>query len=806
MASLRCAEFMEFDSAPKHSVEDLLFSLIDMASSLSDATAVPSEKSIKVRLYRRDRLVAEGSTLSVPIEDLDPGWFAAPGQVDKMEVAKSVLRRTAIRPVIKYGSPFSDAAKPISTGFVRRGRLHLVRGVGYEAFGAPAVDNTSTGEDLPRDVQFHGSLRKSQVPVVRRMISRYRSLEHTGAQLLVNDSDPGQGKTCMAIGMALLDFQTMPGFGDSFPFSSRGRTMIIVRGRRIVFQWVESLVKFGVSRANIGVMLGGRVVLRDCCFVVASVDTLVSRGHEYPMRFWRSFRMTIFDEAHHMNTRTFSEVFIRCAQSRYVMCLTGTWQRSDGTSEQLRYMTGLPVGGAKNTMPVEVRMKTYLAGTTEFEARPSRKRGRNDERGEDDGGEGGEANTSLMVSKLGEDEGRTRFIINNIAEFVEEGGKVLVIVDRNDIREALAAMVEKRWGGRVDLRERRKDLVDIPVPATPLAKMKAKIDRLGATIENELEKRRPDRDKITKAKDNLARQRLQLRFETLHEMVRFLNDRGGCSVGDGETWLEEWQDELRQLQEHRPTKSRLSKKERVDSETMWWTKMGVDGVWDSIQDEMEALRSNNRRPSKQMRSFLEWVKREREQFLLNLRGSPSAKVIEREETRVAGVPIIEESETDPILFPLVGVLRGGISDLEAERAKLCRVIFANAIYVREAMDIPDLDRLVFATPMANVKQAIGRVRRQHPSKKLPVKLLDVVDNVEPFRTYAFVRKRYYNTQPFRVFWTQHEDEHDMKGQPMGRPKSEGGCQESEAEHRIHKVDDDGMDMFRHAFSSGTLVT
>lgn len=735
--------------------------------TLPDGSTIPILEPASVK--RRDRIIAEGSVFSIPVEDLTGG----------VEGGRELLRRSAIQPIVTYGSPFSDTTKPIATGFFRRDKLYFVRGVGYELFGPPSADRTAWGRDLPDDVVFCGTLRNSQIPVMKNMMTRLKALEGTGTQLLVNDTEPGGGKTCMAIALALGRFvrdgdETQSNGSDErgifhvgLPFQSRGYTLFIARGRRIVNQWVQNLVQFGVPRHLIGIMLGGRIVLKNRPVVVASVDTLVSRGHLYPLSFWRQFRMTVFDEAHHMNTRTFSEVFVRCAHSRFVISLTGTWERSDGTSPQLRYMTGLPVGGAKNTMPVDVQMKSYLAGTTEFVAQPSRR----DETDQNDA----RANTALMITKLGEDEGRTRWIQRNLEEFVEEGGKTLVIVDRNDMREQLAERCHDQWGHREDLRKRYPVLKEIPVPDTPLPRLLSRIDKLEAWLEDESVKRKPRKTEQEQKQRSLKRFRTQLKYDTLHEAVRIAERSEDAHTGDLTLWVSEWKDEMRAI---RKQYSGISRRSRVSEDEIWWKKLGLEFILHEIEKEECACEKDGDTLESDTAAFRDWIQRTWRAFVEKVSHTPSWNVITREEGRVAGIPLIEQHPSDTELYPLVGVLRGGISDIDAERAKHSRIILANAAYAREALDIADLDRLILEKPMANVKQVVGRIRRMHPNKKTPVKIFDVVDNVDPFTTYAFVRLRYYRKQQFRVQWTECVSEFDTAGTPHNRSAQDHASTES----------------------------
>lgn len=87
----------------------------------------------------------------------------------------------------------------------------------------------------------------------------------------------------------------------------------------------------------------------------------------------------------------------------------------------------------------------------------------------------------------------------------------------------------------------------------------------------------------------------------------------------------------------------------------------------------------------------------------------------------------------------MGYYVGGMSEKAREASKKKRIIFATYAMTQEATDIPRLDTAVFATPRANITQALGRILREHPEKSEPV-VLDLVDNASSVLG-AFLSKR-----------------------------------------------------------------
>lgn len=82
---------------------------------------------------------------------------------------------------------------------------------------------------------------------------------------------------------------------------------------------------------------------------------------------------------------------------------------------------------------------------------------------------------------------------------------------------------------------------------------------------------------------------------------------------------------------------------------------------------------------------------------------------------------------------------------EREAAKYKPIILATFAMASEATDIPWLDACVLATPRSDVKQIVGRIRREYPDKKQPV-VLDLVDDDSPvLKAYANKRRSWYRS-------------------------------------------------------------
>jgi superfamily II DNA or RNA helicase len=82
---------------------------------------------------------------------------------------------------------------------------------------------------------------------------------------------------------------------------------------------------------------------------------------------------------------------------------------------------------------------------------------------------------------------------------------------------------------------------------------------------------------------------------------------------------------------------------------------------------------------------------------------------------------------------------------ERERVKTRPIIFTTYAMMSEGTNIPWLDTAILAIPRSDVRQAVGRIRREYEEKKFPV-VLDFMDLDSPvFYGYANKRRDWYKS-------------------------------------------------------------
>lgn len=94
------------------------------------------------------------------------------------------------------------------------------------------------------------------------------------------------------------------------------------------------------------------------------------------------------------------------------------------------------------------------------------------------------------------------------------------------------------------------------------------------------------------------------------------------------------------------------------------------------------------------------------------------------------------------------LLVGGLEKTKKDKGKLdaamiADVIFCTYAFGRDAMNIPHIDTLLFATPPGKVLQPIGRLRDKGPADRRPLLCVDPYENVDYSRKKASRRENTY---------------------------------------------------------------
>ena len=263
-------------------------------------------------------------------------------------------------------------------------------------------------------VEFHGELRPEQEVAARAMLAH-----DTG----VLAATTAFGKTVVA----------------AWLIAQRGvNTLVLVHRRQLLEQWVERLSAFlGLPPKAIGRMGGGRNKLNGS-LDVGVMQSLVRNG--VVKDCIGQYGHLIVDECHHLSAQSFEQA-VRRAKARFVMGLSATVTRKDG-HHPIIFMQCGPVRhrvDAKAQAAARPFEHTVLVRPTGF--RPVKP-----------ADEDARIQFQDLYKELIADDERNRLICDDVVVSAREGRSPLVLTERNEHIDCLAARLSPRIRHLVVLR------------------------------------------------------------------------------------------------------------------------------------------------------------------------------------------------------------------------------------------------------------------------------------------------------------------------------------------------------------------
>jgi superfamily II DNA or RNA helicase/very-short-patch-repair endonuclease len=226
----------------------------------------------------------------------------------------------------------------------------------------------------------------------------------------------------------------------------RVNTLVLVHRQQLLDQWIERLSAFlNLSPAEIGYIGGGRRKLNGT-IDVALIQSLVRKGVVDDCV--AEYGHLVVDECHHLSAVSFERV-ARRARAKFVLGLSATLPRSDG-HHPIIFMQCGPVRhhvDAKRQAASRPFDHTVLVRSTGFhsvrEAHPDAR-----------------LRFHELYDELTADEARNQLICSDVVQTVRDGRSPIVLTERNEHLNRLAAMLTRSVRHLVVLRGgmRRKEL------------------------------------------------------------------------------------------------------------------------------------------------------------------------------------------------------------------------------------------------------------------------------------------------------------------------------------------------------------
>lgn len=257
-------------------------------------------------------------------------------------------------------------------------------------------DERRTGS--PLDVRFEGELTPLQKRGARAMLAH---------DIGIVSAPPGVGKTVLG----------------AYLIARRARsTLVLVHRQPLLDQWKTQLAMFlGLPAKDIG-QIGAGKRKPNGALDVATIQSLVRKGDVEDVV--AKYGHIVVDECHHVPAVSFERV-LREVKARFITGLTATPYRRDGHHPILHMQLG----------PIRFAVDPRQAA----QARPFdqhlivRDTGYRDAVGKDD------APIQDLYRRMAADAGRNRLIVDDVRDALREGRTPIVLTERRDHLELLAA-------------------------------------------------------------------------------------------------------------------------------------------------------------------------------------------------------------------------------------------------------------------------------------------------------------------------------------------------------------------------------
>ena len=182
--------------------------------------------------------------------------------------------------------------------------IYLPKYWALEKIGEPKKNLLKRGEYFNQKLETIYPPRPFQVEIIDKT---YKQLKEIGGGIITVSC--GQGKTYMSINISTLINQ---------------KTLILVHTSVLLDQWMDR-IKYFIPNAKIGIIQGKKFDIENKDYVIAMLQTIIRLKSEED---FKSFGLTIYDEAHHMAAPSFSKAF-PIVSSKYNLGLSATPKRSD---------------------------------------------------------------------------------------------------------------------------------------------------------------------------------------------------------------------------------------------------------------------------------------------------------------------------------------------------------------------------------------------------------------------------------------------------------------------------------------------
>ena len=307
--------------------------------------------------------------------------------------------------MVPYTLPgFQQDNKKFKLYLENENKFYLPKAFALQRFGVPDLNKLKdSGDDI--DIEFSGSMRDNQIPVIETFIT---ACHKQGGGLICLGC--GFGKTIISLKIVSL---------------LKKKTLIVVHKEFLLNQWLERINEF-LPQARVGRIQQNKVDIKNKDIVIAMLQSISMK--DYPKDTFDSFGFVALDECHHLGAEVFSKALPKIT-SRYMLGLTATPDRKDGMKKVFEYYLGNIVYCIRGREPekVLVRLINYHCQDQQYCQEQFNFRG--------------QINSPKMINQLAEDPVRLHLIIEQVKMSILEQRKILILSDRrNHLTECKEAL------------------------------------------------------------------------------------------------------------------------------------------------------------------------------------------------------------------------------------------------------------------------------------------------------------------------------------------------------------------------------
>ena len=102
-----------------------------------------------------------------------------------------------------------------------------------------------------------------------------------------------------------------------------------------------------------------------------------------------------------------------------------------------------------------------------------------------------------------------------------------------------------------------------------------------------------------------------------------------------------------------------------------------------------------------------------------------------------------------------GYYVGGMKQADLNISSEKQIILATYQLASEGFNVPTLNTVIFASPISDIQQSIGRILRERPEDRKYIPLcIDILDEFSVFKRKGYARTKFYNTNKYNISYYQ----------------------------------------------------